>query len=69
MNKNELLAAMVRNGDRQTDLASALGISRSTLSAKINEKNGSAFNQHEIKTIRLRYKLSDEDVCKIFFAS
>ncbi len=66
MNKNELMAAMARNGDRQIDLANALGLSRTRLSAKINERNGAVFNQPEMKAIRVRYKLSDTEVCKIF---
>lgn len=69
MNKNELMAAMARNGDRQIDLAEALGLSRTRLSAKINERNGAVFNQPEITIIRTRYHLSDAEVCKIFFAS
>lgn len=69
MNKNELLAVMARFGDRQMDLAEALGLSRTRLSQKINEHNGAVFNQPEINIIRQRYKLSDAEICNIFFAN
>ena len=69
MNKKELFAAMARYGDKQIDLAAALGLSRTRLSQKINEYNGAVFNQPEINVIRKRYNLSDTDVCNIFFAN
>lgn len=68
MNKNKLKAVMVENGDTGTSLALALGVSRGTLSLKLNEKNNSEFNTKEIKAIRSRYNLSAEQLDEIFFA-
>ena len=67
MNKRELDAIMSRYGDTQTSLAMAMGLSRTRLNAKINETNNAAFTQPEISQIRLRYKLTPEEVDKIFF--
>ncbi len=65
MNKNELRAAMARYGDRQEDLAMALGITPSGLSARMN---GSVpFKQPEIEAVALRYKLNAKDIQRIFF--
>lgn len=66
MVKQELKAVMTRYGDRQEDLAKALGISERALSDKINGK--ADFWRGEIEAIALRYKLSAEDVQRIFFA-
>lgn len=68
MNKQALKAKMVLHGDTGITLAEALGISRATLSAKINEKNGAGFNQGEISVIKNRYSLTPEEVDYIFFA-
>ena len=68
MNKNEFISAMKRHGDRQSDLADAIGLSRTRLSAKINEKNGASFSQPEISAIKRRYDLSDRDIVIIFFS-
>jgi len=68
MNKRELDAVMSRYGDTQTSLANAIGISRTRLNAKINETNNATFTQPEISQIRSRYKLTPEEVDKIFFA-
>lgn len=67
MNKQELKAVMVRNGDRQEDLAAAIGMSGSALSARLN--GVTPFTQPEIEKIILRYKLTAEDIQRIFFAS
>lgn len=66
MNKNELKSVMAKYGDRQEDLASALGMSPSALSARIN--GNTPFTQPEIEAIAIRYKLSAEDIQRIFFA-
>lgn len=66
VNKQELRAVMIRHGDRQEDLAAALGIAQATLSKKINSE--SAFTGPEIEIIALRYKLTAEDIQRIFFA-
>lgn len=67
MNKQELRAAMARYGDRQEDLAGALGMSPPTLSDKINGKVD--FWRAEIEIIALRYKLTAEDIIRIFFTN
>ena len=67
MNKKELLSVMIKNGDRQADLAAALGLSKTRLCQKINEYKGAVFTQPEITAIRNRYHLSDTEVCSIFF--
>ena len=66
MNKRELKAVMVRNGDTGTSLAEYLGMARSTFSQKINE-NGSVFTQKEMAAIKRRYSLSADDMDLIFF--
>lgn len=68
MNKALLRAAMVENGDTQESLASAMGISCSRLNAKVNERDGAAFNLRELSFMKERYKLSDEKATAIFFA-
>ena len=62
--KNEFRAEMVRFGDRQEDLAAALGIATVTLSAKINGDRD--FTQGEILQIAIRYNLTAEAVVRIF---
>lgn len=69
MNKNKLLAVMAEHGENQSVLANALGISRVTLSRKINEKEQTkGFSQPEISTIIKRYGLTESQVNTIFFA-
>lgn len=65
MIKQELKAVMARYGDRQEDLAEALGISPPTLSDKINGKVD--FWRAEVEVIALRYNLTAEDIRRIFF--
>lgn len=67
MNKNRLQALMKLHGDTGQTLADHLGISRSTLSAKINETNGAEFTQSEIGQIKELYGLAAEDIIDIFF--
>ena len=67
VNKNELKALMARYGDRQEDLAVAIGMTPQTFSVKIN--GGGDFSRTEIEAIALRYKLSAEDIQRIFFAA
>ena len=69
MNKQELLAVMVRNSDNGGRLSNYLGINRSTFSAKLNQRKGAEFTQGEIARIKERYNLSAEDVFTIFFSS
>ena len=69
MNKNELRAVMIANGDNYEKLADALGIYTSTLSNKINTKNGIGLNQPEIIAIKNRYNLTADQIDHIFFES
>ena len=68
MNDAMLRAKMVLHGDSSADLAEYLGISRQTISAKINETNGAEFTQQEIRKIINRYGLTESETCEIFFA-
>lgn len=67
MNKDKLLAAIKAFGERQEDLAEAIGLSRTRLSAKIHSRNNASFTQPEIAAIKKRYSLSDVEVNEIFF--
>lgn len=67
MRKRELEALMKLHGDTGNTLAEAIGMARSTFSAKLNETNGAEFNQGEIKAIKVRYNLTAEQVDSIFF--
>ena len=69
MNKEEFKAEMCRNGDTQSTLAKAMGISRTSLNAKINERNDASFTQPEIAFIRSRYNLTSERIDIIFFST
>lgn len=64
--KRELKAVMIRNGDRQSDLAAAIGMSDAVLSSRLN--GATMFTQPEIEKIALRYKLTADDIQRIFFA-
>lgn len=66
MNKNMLEAEMKLFGDTGTSLAEYLGISRSTFSLKLNNRE-SEFNQGEIAKIKDRYKLTPQKIDAIFF--
>lgn len=66
MNKDKLISIMYLNGDTQSSLARALGMSRGSLSAKINGK--ASFNQPEICAIKRKYSLKADEVEEIFFA-
>jgi hypothetical protein len=66
INKQELKAVLARHGDRQEDLAIALDMSVSALNMRIN--GSIPFRQPEIEKIALRYKLTAEDIQRIFFA-
>ena len=68
MNTNSKLlkSYIVRYDGTQEKLAEAMGISLSRLNAKINGTGGADFSQSEIAFIRMRYKLSNREVCDIF---
>ena len=65
LDKNAFKSVLAGHGDSQEDLALELGMSPSTLSAKINGKQD--FKRHEIESIAKRYKLSIQDAGRIFF--
>ena len=65
MDKLALKAKMIINNDKGITLAKSLGISETTLSAKLNGK--AEFTRGEIKKIKLRYGLSAEEIDDIFF--
>lgn len=52
-------------GDTQNELARVLGVTKSTLSWKINGK--AEFKQSEIKAIADRYDLTGEEIEAMFF--
>jgi len=69
MDINKLKSKMALNGDNGGDLANYLGISRTTLSSKMNETNNAEFTQGEIQKIKERYSLNSKEVDEIFFNS
>jgi len=69
LNKVEFEYEMRKYGDSQTTLANAMGLSRTRLNCKINERYGASFTQPELKFLMDRYSLSTERLEQIFFAS
>ena len=69
MNVDKFLGIIKAFGDRQEDLANAIGLSRTRLSAKIHSRNNASFTQPEIAAIKRRYGLTSEQVDDIFFNS
>lgn len=67
MNRNLFRAMIAENNETQTQLATAMGMGASNLSDRINGKI--PFRQNEIAFIRNRYKLSAQEVDRIFFAA
>ena len=73
LNKQMLKSKMALYGDGIVELAQALGISTTRLSAKMNNKQVSdkvrpaVFTQTEIYIIMKRYQLTPEEVILIFF--
>jgi len=68
MNSKELKVEMMRHNENGEDLAKVLGISRQTLSNKMNETNNAVFTQREIAAIINHYSLACERAFEIFFA-
>jgi DNA-binding XRE family transcriptional regulator len=66
MKKNLLKSYIVRYDGNQENLAKAMGISLSTLNAKINE-NRQSFSVKEMKFLKDRYNLSNDEFITIFF--
>lgn len=67
MNVKELRIEMLKHDDSGGDLAKFLGISKTTLSKRFNNKGNSDFSRVEIMSIKDRYNLSPERVDEIFF--
>ncbi len=68
LNKALLMSVMIKNGDTQKTLATAMGLSLSRLNAKINERYGASFTQTEMAFIIERYHLTNEEAMEIFFS-
>ena len=68
MNVNTALlkSFIIKNSETQKELAAAMGLSLSTLNAKINGK--ACFRQNEINFIRDRYCIDPNDLVQVFFA-
>ena len=66
MVKNELKAMMALYGDTQEDLANFLNKTPQSISAKINGTQ--EFKRPEIEKTAIRYKMTAEDIQRIFFA-
>ncbi len=68
LGKRKLQAKMKEFGEKQSDLAKAIGICLSRLNAKLNHKNGAQFSLSDISAIKEHYGLSAEEVDSIFFS-
>lgn len=68
MNTQELKVEMIRHNDTGETLSKALGITRGTLSKKMNGADAD-FTQSEMSTIIERYNLSSERATEIFFTN
>lgn len=67
MNKNLLKSYIVKYDGTQANLAKAMNMTASRVSAKINENYGS-FTIKEMDFLRKRYHLEDSEFVSIFFA-
>lgn len=68
VNKNKFKGMLANRGENQKTLAEAMGMSRVTLSRKINESHNASFKLPEIEVIKARYRLTSTEVNDIFFA-
>lgn len=68
MNSKELKVEMMRHNETGENLAKIIGISRQTLSNKMNETNDAVFTQKEIAIIISHYSLTNDRAIEIFFA-
>lgn len=64
--KNEIRSIMIQNGYKGTirELANILGISEPSVVNKLSGKKD--FKVREIRIFAEKFKLSDEQICKIF---
>lgn len=67
MDVKQFRSIMVLHGDNQKKLASYLGISQQSFSAKINEKGSAEFSKSEMTLIKEKYNLTAEQINDIFF--
>ena len=65
-NANKLRAKIVENGYTSDRLAPLLGISKQSMSAKMNGHRD--FNAREIQAIKETLNLNQVELCDIFFA-
>jgi hypothetical protein len=64
----ELLKYFINRFDKtQKNLAKAMGISTSRLNAKINNYRGAEFTEPEMRFIKERYELDNDEFNRIFF--
>lgn len=64
----ELLKYFINRFDKnQKNLAEAMGISVSRLNAKINNYRGAEFTEPEMRFIKERYELDNDEFNRIFF--
>lgn len=64
----ELLKYFINRFDKtQKNLAEAMGISTSRLNAKINNYRGAEFTEPEMRFIKERYELDNDEFNRIFF--
>ena len=68
MDKKLFRSLMLLHGDTNATLAGFLGITKQSVSNKINE-NGTEFKQGEIAKIKAKYNLDSDMVDRIFFAN
>ncbi|MBR5678019.1 MAG: helix-turn-helix transcriptional regulator [Paludibacteraceae bacterium] len=68
LNKNEFKSIMAKHGDRQEDIALAIGMSPATLSSILNGGRRE-FRRNEIELMAIRYNLTGEDLRRIFFTN
>ena len=58
---------MAKNRDIMSTLAAALGKCKATVSNYVNGNNKSEFTRADIQTLKERWKLTPEQVDKVFF--
>ncbi len=68
MNKELLKYYILQYDKTQKNLAEAMGISASTLNAKINNYRGAEFTEPELRFIMERYRLDVDEFNRIFFS-
>ena len=66
MNKNKFKAMVYDHGETMADLAQAMGLPQSALSARANGKTD--FRQNELGFIKSHYGLTAREMEEIFFA-